>query len=182
MIKNLLPSFTVFLLLSLAMAGCQKKGTPHDEEGIIDVVIIELPDGLPTFECTIGIPDSVTTYYTDEITTGSCLPQIQNIDLPNSSSNAIGIIIKSQASFKKLIQCNSFSGSIDFEKYFVLGGFYYKSKAFLDSLNVFTCDNSLVFKMNMSKGVGGDIGFVFSMAVIDRKYMDKEIFFDMQLK
>ena len=182
MIKNLQNSFTAFLLLSLLMAGCQKKVTPVEEEEIIDAVIIELPDGLPTFVCQNGIRDSVSTYYTDEITNGSCLPQISNIDIPKGSSDAVGIIIKSRESFKRLIKCNSFYGSIDFEKYFILAGFYYKSKAFLDSLNVFTCDNSLVFKMNMSKGVGGDIDFVFSMAVIDRKYMNKEIFFDMQLR
>ena len=182
MTKNFPTNFAVFLLFSVLITGCQKKDTTHGEEEINEAVIVELSEGLPPFECAGSAPELITTVYTNEIANGACLPQIQNFDLPIGSGNAFGIIIKNQASFQKLIKCNSFPGSIDFNKYFVLAGFYYKSKTFLDSLTLFTCDNNLVFKMDMSDGVGGDVGFVFSMAVVDRKYLGKEIVFDMQLK
>lgn len=164
------------------MAGCQKKGVPHEEEEIIDAVIIELPNGLPPFECTGGAPESIATFYVDEIGNSVCRAQIQNLGLTSNSGRATGIIINNQAAYDKYLTCAATKPVIDFENYFILAGLYrHNSCASLKQYEVKLCDDKLIFRIDMLKGLcAGPNNVIFLMVVVEKIYEDKTIVFDMQ--
>ncbi|HRO69312.1 MAG TPA: hypothetical protein PK951_03000 [Chitinophagaceae bacterium] len=182
MIKSLLNSFTAFFLLSLLMAGCQKKGVPHEEEEIIDAVIIELPNGLPPFECTGGAPESIATFYVDEIGNSVCRAQIQNLGLTSNSGRATGIIINNQAAYDKYLTCAAAKPVIDFDNYFILAGLYrHSSCVSFKQHEVKLCDDKLIFRIDMLKGLcAGPNNVIFSMVAIKKIYSKREIIIDMQ--
>ncbi len=183
--KKIIAPFLILLFCSLLMVGCEKTPTPpeEEEEETADAIISELPEENTPFECTEGDPEPVSTFYTDEIANGICRTKIHNLGLTSGSSRAIGIIIKNQEAYDKYVQCSEFANTLDFDKYFVLVGVFRNYMTFLNSSDIFTCNNKIIFKINMVRGIGGDVGHhAFSMVVIEKKYINQEIVFDMQVK
>ena len=106
MIKNLLHSFTAFLLLSLLMAGCQKKGTPveEEEEQTFDAVFMALDGNAPPLECGEG-GTPVPVFYTEEIANGFCRLEVPLVDSAAKTKRGIGAAIKNKAAFDKFFTC-----------------------------------------------------------------------------
>ena len=180
--KNSFFHFAAFFTLSLFMLNCQKTATPPQEDEIIDAVIIELPDGVPPFECTGDATELISTFYASEIANGACRAMVQNLGLTANSSRGTGIIIKNQAAYEKSLTCAVSQPVIDFENYFVLAGFYrHSSCATFKQHTVMLCDGKIVFSIDMLKGLcAGPNNVIFSMVAIKKMYITKEILIDMQ--
>ncbi len=182
MIKNLLHSFTAFLLLSLMMAGCQKKGTPVEEEDeqTIDAVFMALDENAPPLDCGEG-GTPVPVFYTEEIANGFCRLDVPLVDSAAKSKRGIGAVIKNKAAFDKFFTCREIRPPIDFDNYFVLAGLYrHHSGAFFKNHEILLCGDTIVFKVNMTKGAQAASYSVFSMVSVEKKYSNMAIHFEME--
>ena len=175
-------SFTAFLLLSLLMAGCQKKGAPHEEEEeqTIDAVFMALDENAPPLNCGEG-GTPVPVFYTEEIANGFCRLEVPLVDSAAKSKRGIGAVIRNKAAFDKFFTCRETRPPIDFDKYFVLAGFYrHHSGAFFKNHEILQCGDSIFFKIHMKKGLQAATYSVFSMVSIEKKYSNMAIHFEME--
>lgn len=164
------------------MANCQKTATPpqEEEEEIIDAVFMALDEDAPPVECGEG-GTPIATYYSEEIANGFCRLEVPLIDSAAKSKRGIGAIIRNQAAFNKYFTCRETLPSIDFENYFVLAGLYrHHSGASFKKQALTQCGDTIVFKMEMRKGLQAAPYSIFSMAAIEKKHYNKKILFNME--
>ena len=110
----------------------------------------------------------------------SILCALQNIE---TSRKDVHLVIANQADFEKYFVCNEPLPEIDFEKHFVLAGMYtHHNCAYFDSHEVFKCSDRIRYKVIIQALDCTAITSVYYAAVIEKKYSDLPVDFDVRLK
>jgi len=146
------------LLLAALLSSCQN-----------DVV---------TENCTGENAQILKTFYSDEIAVVPC--SLQNIDIDDKEVN---LVISNQVDFEKYFTCSEQLPEIDFEKYYILAGMYRHNQcAVFDKQQVTVCNNKIIYKVWMLEPICAAFTNVYYFAVIDRKYKDLPVEFDVKFK
>jgi hypothetical protein len=114
---------------------------------------------------------------------------VQNIDgfencgiLIGGSNKDRNLVIKSKNEFADQMNCNPEFAGVDFEKYFILAGsFTHKKCANIISKNTYICDGLLVFEVRIEESLCTAPTTVTYQTLIDRKYENLKIIFDIKL-
>lgn len=150
-----LKNTTGILFLILLAFGCQNESIPQDCSG--DVALF------------------LQTYYSEEFKNTQC--EFQNID---NNEKQVNLVIASQADFDKYFTCSD-QLTIDFDKYFILAGVYrHHQCAIFDNQQVFLCNDKVVYRVRMLEQDCLAVMSVFYATVIEKKYSDRSIEFDVQ--
>lgn len=146
------------LLLTLLTNGCQNESIPQSCEG--------------------DNAQYLTTFYSDEFEGASCgLQSVENDEIE------INLVITNQTDFEKYIFCSVQPPVIDFEKFFILTGVYrHHQCALFDSQQVSVCNNKIIYKVRMLEQICQAAIPVFYITVIEKKYSNLPVEFDVQFK
>lgn len=146
------------LLLILLTTGCQNESVPQD--------------------CSGDNAQSIETFYSEELASIPC--GLQNIE---STEKEVNLIIANQVDLEKYFTCSEQLPEIDFNKYFILAGRYtHNNCAVFDSQQVSICNNKVIYKVKMLEQVCQAITSVFYATVIEKKYSNLPVDFDVQFK
>jgi hypothetical protein len=146
------------LLLTLLTTGCQNESIPQSCDG----------DNAQYLE----------TFYSEEFAGIPC--ELQNIE---SDKKEVNLVITNQVDLKKYFTCFEQLPEIDFDKYFILAGRYtHNNCAVFDSQQVSICNNKIIFKVKMLEQVCHAVTSVFYATVIEKKYSNLPVDFDVQFK
>jgi hypothetical protein len=120
----------------------------------------------------------VETFYEDELSATLC--SLLNTDSPKKMVN---LVITSQTDFEKYVGCGAQTPAIDFEKYFILTGMYrHHQCARFDNQQVLLCNSKIVYRVRILEQDCHAPTSVFYVAVVERKYDNLNVVFDVQFK
>ena len=146
------------LLLTLLTTSCQNESIPQDCNG----------DNTQLLE----------TFYSDEFEGIQC--SLQNVE---NDQKEVNLVITNQTSLEKYLSCSTQLPSIDFDKYFILAGVYrHHQCALFDSQQVSVCNNKIIYKVRMLEQICQAAMPVFYITVIEKKYSNLPVEFDVQFK
>ena len=118
----------------------------------------------------------IETFYTAEFGNTPC--SLQNI---NSADKVVNIVIKTQADYEKYFTCISQPPTVDFEKYFIIAGNYrHHQCALFKGQKVLLCNNKIIYRVFILKQICDSITDVFYVTVIEKKYENLPIEFDVK--
>jgi hypothetical protein len=118
----------------------------------------------------------VQTFLTEEFE--AC--GLQNLD---HRQKEVNLIIKTQAEFEKYVSCQPQSDPIDFNEFFLLAGRYKHQQCVrFDRQEVTICENRIFYTVNLMEQDCYSISDVFYFALIDRKFEDLEVKFNVKFK
>lgn len=153
--KNIIGLTASLLLLTILtpMVSCQKEDLCEGDEA-----------------------KQVETFYASEFNAAYC--GLQNID---NNKKAINLVIKTQEDYEEYFSCGLQTPEIDFEKYFILAGVYrHHQCARFDSQQVLICNSKIFYKVRMLEQDCQAFTNVFYMAVIEKKYSNLQVKFDVK--
>lgn len=154
--KNIL--IPCMLLLALLTASCQKEG------------ILQNCDGETV--------QNIETFYAEEFKNIPC--GLQNI---GNDKKEVNLVITNQADFEKYISCSGQLPVIDFDKYFILSGVYIHHQcAVFNGQQVSICNNKIIYSVRMLEQDCQAFTTVYYATVIEKKYRNLPIEFDVQFK
>lgn len=146
------------LFLTVLATGCENESVSQNCEGDN----AEVPE----------------VFYSEELASITC--GLQSVESDNKEVN---LVITNQADLEKYFTCHGQLPKIDFDKYFILAGSYtHHQCAVFDSQRVSICDGLLVYKVNMLQQDCQAITSVVYATVIENKYNNLPIDFDIQFK
>lgn len=156
--KTLKNSMGSILFLIILAFGCQNENLPQD--------------------CSGEDAQYLETFYFEELASIPCA--LQNIE---STEKEVNLRIESQADLEKYFTCHEQLPEIDFEGYFILAGrFTHHQCAMFDNQQIFFCNNKVVYRVKLVEQDCLAITSVFYAIVIEKKYSNFSIEFDVQLK
>ena len=129
-------------------------------------------------DCSGDNAQSLQTFYSDELTNVPC--SLQNIE---STEKEVNVVIANQADLEKYFTCAGQLSEIDFEKYIILAGRYrHHQCAIFDNQQIVLCNSKVVYRVWLLEQDCLAVMSVFYATVIEKKYSDLSIEFDVQFK
>ncbi|WP_009033907.1 hypothetical protein [Indibacter alkaliphilus] len=128
-------------------------------------------------DCEEDSAPQVLTFFEDEFENFPW--SLQNINLDDKEVN---LVIKTQAEYEKYFISSKDLPDIDFGKFIILAGRYrHHQCAVFDRQQILLCDSRLFYKVRIIPQDCQAITDVFYSAVIERKYEDLPIIFNVNL-
>jgi hypothetical protein len=118
----------------------------------------------------------IGTFYSDEFRDTPC--SLQNV---STDDKVVNHVIKTQGDYEKYIACGIQRPAVDFEKYYILAGRYrHNYGAKLYTQQVLICNNKIIYEVRLEGQDSNTFMDVFYATVIERKYVNMSIEFDVK--
>jgi hypothetical protein len=143
--------------------------------GLVLLLSIDGCDTQPeTPVCEEGDVRYLQTFFNDKFGRAAC--RLQGID-PNTQ--VVNFVIRNQVDYEKHVVCGHQPPAVDFGKYFLLAGRYLHHQcALFGDQQVMLCNNTIVYRVRMTELICAAFTNVWYFAVIEKRYENLPVVFD----